>query len=71
MAESSVVELSPDQVRALARSAGLELGEADLAAITPQLNQLRHGVASLSELNLQDVEPAVTFDALRAAAGTA
>ncbi len=62
MADCADVDLSPDQVRTLAQAAGLSLTDEELSAITPQLNTLRQGIARLSELGLDDVEPAVTFD---------
>ena len=49
--------LSPDDVAALARLARIDLTEAELAQLAPQLDGILDSVASVSEVAVADVPP--------------
>ncbi len=49
--------LSPDDVAALARLARIDLTEAELARLAPQLDGILDSVASVSEVAVADVPP--------------
>lgn len=51
------MSLSPDEVLKVARLARLELFDADLARMQPQLSAILDYVAHLSELDTDGVEP--------------
>jgi aspartyl-tRNA(Asn)/glutamyl-tRNA(Gln) amidotransferase subunit C len=51
------VSLSIDQVRKVAKLARLELSEADLARMQPQLSAILDYVAQLERLDTEGVEP--------------
>jgi hypothetical protein len=50
-------DLSPEQIRALAATAGLTLSHDDLAEVTHRVNAFVEALASLGELPLETVEP--------------
>ena len=52
-----------ESVQALARLIGLELPDEKVDALLPQLQRGSDGVASLDELKLEGVEPALSFKA--------
>ncbi len=52
-----VMSLKPEEVKAVARLARLELTEDELAAMTRQLGAILDYVAQLQQLNLDGVEP--------------
>jgi aspartyl-tRNA(Asn)/glutamyl-tRNA(Gln) amidotransferase subunit C len=49
--------ITPDEVRAVARLAHLEIGDAELPRLTHDLGQILGYVAQLSELDVSDVPP--------------
>lgn len=51
------MSLSPSQVQWVAHLARLELGEAELAALTPQLSRILDYVQQLQGLDTEGVEP--------------
>lgn len=51
------MDLSPEHVRAFARSLGLDLTGDDLAEVTHRLNGLLDALGPLGELPLDSVEP--------------
>jgi len=51
------MSLSPQEVKAVAHLARLELSEAELAAMTRQLGAILDYVAQLQQLNVEGVEP--------------
>jgi aspartyl-tRNA(Asn)/glutamyl-tRNA(Gln) amidotransferase subunit C len=51
------MSLTPDDVRKVARLARLELSDAALARMQPQLSAILDYVAQLSQLNTDGVEP--------------
>jgi Asp-tRNA(Asn)/Glu-tRNA(Gln) amidotransferase C subunit len=52
-----VNELTPDQVHALARAAGLPMTSDDLGEVTHRLNALLEALEPLATLPLDGVEP--------------
>jgi hypothetical protein len=55
-----MIELTPDQVRALAAGAGLPLDGDDLAEVTHRLNAFVEVLGGLAALDLTGAEPAPT-----------
>jgi aspartyl-tRNA(Asn)/glutamyl-tRNA(Gln) amidotransferase subunit C len=51
------MSLSPEQVRWVAHLARLQLSEAELATLTPQLSAIVDYVAQLREVDTEGVEP--------------
>ena len=60
MADENITLVS---VQALARQIGLELTDEKVNELLPLLRRGADGVAGLNELNLEGVEPAVSFKA--------
>ena len=58
MAESS---MSKEALRALAHSAGLEIGDDVLDELLPRLRRSAETIAELDALDLRDAEPASVF----------
>ena len=50
-------ELSPEDVQALAKAAGLEIAASDLGAVAHQLNALLEAVEAIEAPGLEQVEP--------------
>ena len=59
----AVPEVTLGSVQALARLIGLELPDERVDGLLPQLKRGSDGVEGLDELELEGVEPAVTFRA--------
>jgi Asp-tRNA(Asn)/Glu-tRNA(Gln) amidotransferase C subunit len=55
--------ITKETLRALARLSGLELDDDRLEEILPQVQVNADAIARLDELDLENVEPAVTFQA--------
>ncbi len=55
--------ITRETLRALARLSGLELDDDRLEEILPQVQVNADAIAHLDELDLENVEPAVTFQA--------
>ena len=55
--------ITKETLRALARLSGLELDDDGLEEILPQVQVNADAIARLDELDLENVEPAVTFQA--------
>jgi hypothetical protein len=53
-----MIELTPDQVQALAAAAGLPLHDGDLAEVTHRLNAFVEVLGGLAALDLAAAEPA-------------
>lgn len=53
-----MVDLTADQVRAIANSVSLPVGDDDLAEVTHRLNAFLAALAPLAGLPLESVEPA-------------
>ena len=52
-----MIELTPDQVRALAAAAGLPIDGPDLAEVTHRLNAFVEVLGGLAALDLSSAEP--------------
>ncbi|MCH8206723.1 MAG: hypothetical protein IH956_06930 [Chloroflexi bacterium] len=53
--------ITKDTLRAMAAASGLELTDQQLDELLPQAQRSVEGLKGLEALDLQDIEPAVTF----------
>jgi hypothetical protein len=52
-----MLELTPEQIRGLAATAGVSIGDDDLAEVTYRVNAFAEALGPLAELPLETVEP--------------
>jgi hypothetical protein len=52
-----MLELTPEQIRGLAATAGVSIGDDDLAEVTHRVNAFAEALGPLAELPLETVEP--------------
>jgi len=65
MAEQPTYTVSKETLRRLATEmAGLQLSDAELEQLTPQMAALLADLSALEDLDLSQIEPAVTFTPL-------
>ena len=56
--------MTTDDLRRVARLAGLECSEAEIGALRPGLQRLHEGLDGLEALGIAGAEPATTYRAL-------